>query len=162
MIAPIGKTTLALLAIALAAAACSHDAKSPTAPGDRAASFACSTAQDAPLVVGGVSASPNTLWPPDHRMVAVTVSYAVSDACSRPTPTCALTVASSEPANGLGDGDTAPDWAIRSATAVDLRAERAGPEHGRVYTITVTCSDDSRTSATTTTVTVPHDQGQRT
>ena len=162
MIAPAGRTTFVALALGLVLVACVNEAKGPTAPDARAAvSFACSTAQDAPLVVSGASASPNTLWPPNHKMVAVAVSYSVSDACGRPTPTCGLSVSSNEPVNGIGDGNTAPDWIVRSASAVDLRAERAGPLSGRVYTITVTCSDGARTSTTTTTVTVPHDKGKR-
>ena len=49
--------------------------------------------------------------------------------------------------------------AITGALTANLRAERAGPGDGRVYTLTVQCTDQSHNSATaTTTVQVPHDQ----
>lgn len=60
-----------------------------------------------------------------------------------------------------GGGDTPPDWVITGPLTVDLRAERSGKGSGRVYTITVECSDASGNTATkTVTVTVPHDQGK--
>ena len=68
-------------------------------------------------------------------------------------------VSSNEPVNGTGDGDTAPDWVITGNLTVDLRAERSGTGSGRVYTITVRCTDASGNSSTkTVTVTVPHDR----
>jgi N-acetylneuraminic acid mutarotase len=77
-------------------------------------------------------------------------------------PVCQIaSVASSEPVNGLGDGDAAPDWAVTGALSVDLRAERAGTGPGRVYTITVQCVDDSGNTATAVAqVTVAHDNGK--
>ena len=87
-------------------------------------------------------------------MANVTVNYTVTDNCG--TPDCVLTVASNEPANGLGDGNTASDWEIVDAHHVRLRAERSGKGTGRIYTITVTCSDSiDNSSAQTVTVKVP-------
>jgi hypothetical protein len=54
---------------------------------------------------------------------------------------------------GTGDGGTAPDWLIVNPHHVELRAERAGTGAGRVYTITVACTDGSN-NTTTKTVTV--------
>ena len=110
-------------------------------------------------VINSVSATPNRLWPPRHRMVPVTVAVAVADNCS-PAPVCEIVgVSSDEPINGLGDGDTAPDWIITGDMTVDLRAERSGVGDGRVYTITVRCFDEvGNVSENTVTVTVPHDQ----
>lgn len=73
---------------------------------------------------------------------------------------CTVTsVGSSEPVNGLGDGDTAPDWAITGPLTVNLRAERAGNGPGRVYTIGVMCSDQAgNTSRGSAQVMVPHDR----
>ena len=60
-----------------------------------------------------------------------------------------------------GDGNTAPDWEITGPLTVDLRAERAGGGDGRVYTITVECSDASgNKSWTTVEVKVPHNKGK--
>lgn len=117
----------------------------------------CGGVDTEPPVISGVGASPSTLWPPNHKWNAVTVSYTTTD-CSPPV-TCFLTVASDEPVNGLGDGNTAPDWEVTGPHSVRLRAERAGPQDGRVYTITIHCRDAANnTSTATTTVTVAHDQ----
>jgi hypothetical protein len=51
-------------------------------------------------------------------------------------------VASDEPDDGLGDGDTNNDIVIGAdCRSVQLRAERAGTGDGRVYTITLLLRD---------------------
>ncbi len=112
-------------------------------------------------VISSASADPDVLWPPNHKMRAVTVSVSVSDACDA-NPTCEIVdVPSNEPENGKGDGNTASDWELTGPLTVDLRAERSGRGDGRVYTITVECSDTSgNPSQTTVEVKVPHDQGK--
>ena len=108
--------------------------------------------------VSDVSASPNSLWPPNHQMVPVTVSYATSDNCSGVN--CVLSVSSNEPVNGQGDGDIAPDWVIVDDHHILLRAERAGKGNGRVYTIRIDCSDGAGNhTIRTVTVRVPKSQG---
>src|SRR4051812_40542268 len=93
-----------------------------------------------PLVTTGGTANPNSLWPPNHKMTPVAVSYGITGGCG--TGTCAITsIPSNEPIDGLGDGDTSPDWQIVDAHHVTLRAERSGTGTGRVYTITITCTD---------------------
>jgi len=73
-----------------------------------------------------------------------------------------ISVSSSEPEDGLGDGDTARDWEITGNLMVNLRAERSGAGDGRIYTITVECADASGNIGTgTTEVTVPHDRAKR-
>ena len=111
-------------------------------------------------VISSVTASPNKLWPLNHKMVPVTVSVNARDNCDS---TCQITsVASNQPMNELGDGAKAPDWQIISDLTVKLRAERSGKSKGRIYTITVKCTDQSGNSATdAATVTVPHDSGQK-
>jgi hypothetical protein len=103
-------------------------------------------------VVGTPTTSPNTLWPANHSMVDVTVNYATTDNCPL---TCVLTVSSNEPVDGLGDGDTSPDWLVIDDHHVQLRAERSGKGNGRIYTITTTCTDGSNTTVKTSTVIVP-------
>jgi len=112
-----------------------------------------------PPVIKSVSASPNVLWPPNHKMVPVTINVSASDICDA-QPVCKITsVSSNEPVNGLGDGDTVPDWLTTGDLTVDLRAERSGTGKGRIYTITVACTDTSGNSTSKATiVTVPHDQ----
>jgi uncharacterized lipoprotein YddW (UPF0748 family) len=98
------------------------------------------------------------LWPPIHQMVTIRVSYDVSDNCG--TVTTSLSVTSNEPENGLGDGDTAPDFTVVNNHEVELRAERSPFSDGRVYTVTVTAVDASgNTSTQSIDVTVPLNQG---
>jgi hypothetical protein len=107
-----------------------------------------------------LAASPASLWPPNHGMVPITVAAAVSDAVDASPATRIVSVASNEPLNGTGDGDTAPDWQITGNLAVDLRAERSGSGAGRVYTITVECRDASgNASRKTVPVAVPNSSG---
>jgi subtilisin-like proprotein convertase family protein len=109
-----------------------------------------------PPTLGAVTATPNSLWPPNHEMVNVALGYTSGDSCPG---SCAVSVTSNEPVNGTGDGDTAPDWAVLSPTLVQLRSERAGGGSGRVYTITVTCTDaNGNSTSKATTVSVPHSQ----
>ncbi len=110
-----------------------------------------------PPTVSGTAASPAELWPPNHKMVNVTVNYASADNCG--STACTLSVSSNEPVNGTGDGDTAPDWEVVDAHHVRLRAERSGAGNGRVYTITITCTDGRNSTSRTVTVIVPHDRG---
>src|SRR5688572_27495875 len=110
--------------------------------------------------ISGATATPGTLWPPNHKWWTVRVNYGLSDNCS--AVTSSLSVASNEPVNGLGDGNTSPDWEVVDAHTVRLRAERAGVGEGRVYTITIRALDGSGNVALASVgVTVAHDQGRR-
>jgi hypothetical protein len=111
-------------------------------------------------VISTVSVDNPTLWPPNHNMVDVAVTYDVADDCDAPAAmSCALGVVSNEPVDGLGDGDTAPDWEILDSHHVRLRSERAGSGTGRTYTISVTCGDSrDNSSARTVDVVVPKSQ----
>jgi hypothetical protein len=127
--------------------------------GNSASASQTITVQDAQApVVTNLSASPASLWPPNHTMQDVAVSYDASDNCGGVN--CVIgSVTSNEPVNGTGDGDTAPDWVIVDNHHVQLRAERAGGGTGRVYTITVVCTDSSNNVTTkTVTVSVPKSQ----
>jgi len=108
-------------------------------------------------VITNESVSQAVLWPPNHKLVDITVNYTVTDNCG--TPVCVLTAVSNEPDNGLGDGDTANDIQIVDNHHVRLRAERSGTGTGRIYTITIRCTDSGGgVSTKTVTVTVPHDE----
>jgi hypothetical protein len=114
-----------------------------------------------PPVIAEVAAQPSSLWPPNHKMVPVTLTVDVSDICDA-TPSCTVVSITNEPINGKGDGNTSPDWRIIDNLKVELRAERAGGGSGRVYTVTVRCTDDSGNSAMRSVdVSVAHDQGKR-
>ena len=115
-----------------------------------------------PPVIQHVTAAPNILWSPNHKMVQIAVSAAATDNCDT-APSCAITgVSSNEPVDGLGDGDTSPDWIITGNLTVDLRAERSGTGDGRSYTLSVTCTDAcGNSSVGNTTVAVPHAQKKK-
>ena len=121
-------------------------------------SSAVAVVDTTPPTIASLSASPSILWPPNHKMVPVNVNVMSSDICD-PVLTCQIfSVNSNEPVNGLGDGDTAPDWEITGDRTLNLRSERSGTGSGRIYTITVSCTDTSGNSTRrATTVTVPRD-----
>jgi uncharacterized repeat protein (TIGR01451 family) len=120
---------------------------------------ATTTASNPPPTISGATADPSVLWPPNHKMVNVTVSYDVTDNCPLPPGSCTLSVTSDEPVNGKGDGNTSPDWIVLDDHHVLLRAEREGNGDGRIYTITITCTDSGgNSSSEDVIVTVPHDR----
>jgi uncharacterized repeat protein (TIGR01451 family) len=119
------------------------------------------TASNPPPTITAATVDPSVLWPPNHRMVNVTVSYDVIDNCPLPPGSCVLSVTSNEPVNGKGDGDTSPDWIVLDDHHLLLRAERAGNGNGRIYTITITCTDSGGNASTEEVeVTVPHDRSR--
>lgn len=125
---------------------------------DASCSFDVTVTDDEAPTISNASASPSVIWSPNHQMVDVEVSYMAEDNCSGEV-SCSLSVASNEPVEGLGDGDTSPDWEVVDAHRVRLRAERSGTGTGRVYTITITCTDAAgNTSTRDVTVLVPKNQ----
>jgi len=96
---------------------------------------------EVPPTISNASVIPSTLWPPNHQMVPVTLTVTATDNCGG-TPVCKIiSVSSNEPINGLGDGDTAPDWQVTGNLTVNLRSERSGKGNGRIYTINLKCGD---------------------
>lgn len=115
--------------------------------GSTSASFTIEVLDRTAPVITSVTASPDSLWPPDHKMVPVTITVVSTDAVD-PSPVCqVIDVASNQPVNGGGDGDTDPDWEITGPLTVDLRAERIGTTD-RIYKIWVQCVDSSGNSST--------------
>jgi hypothetical protein len=101
--------------------------------------------------VTNVSAAPAQIWPPNKNMIDVRVNYAVSSSCGTAAATI-TSISSNEPI-------TPRDAVIVNGNLVRLRADRLGAGTGRVYTITITATDDQgNQSSQNVTVTVPHDQ----
>jgi len=125
------------------------------------------TVQDTQLPSLVLAVTPAELWPPEHQMERIDISWVVADLCD-PSPAVALVgVTSSEPddAVGLGDGATTGDIAgasVGTADAeVELRAERAGTGGGRTYELTYRVTDASGNSISALgVVQVPRDLGQ--
>jgi hypothetical protein len=120
-------------------------------------SFTVTTEDHLAPVISEVSADPAVLLAPNHKMRDVTVLYNLSDNCG--TVTSKLSVSSSEPGNGKGDGNKDGDYKVIDAHHVQLRAERTGNGNGRTYTITITATDAAGNVTTqNVVVSVPHDQ----
>jgi hypothetical protein len=106
-----------------------------------------------PLANSSVAPSQSTLWPPNGKLVPVSLAVNSPDTCN---VSCNITQITGT------DGATAADSQITGALTANLRADRTGKDkNGRVYTLQLTCSDAANNSATkTVAVTVPHDQGK--
>jgi hypothetical protein len=75
----------------------------------------------APPAVSGASASPASLWPPNKKMVPVSVALSATDTCSGDvTSSCRIVSISGD------DSASAGDWQITGPRSAELRADRAG------------------------------------
>lgn len=108
------------------------------------------------------SASPATIWPPNGRMVPVTVTVHATAGASGVESVSAGPVTSNE---ALGAGDVSgfaltPVGTTLVSVSGALRATRNGNGSGRTYSQTYTVTSGAGASATcTATVLVPHDSG---
>jgi len=94
------------------------------------------------------AATPSVLSPANHQFVAVAISVSAVDGCGGPVRCRITSVTSNEP--------LADDWIITGDLTLKLRAERLNKGTGRVYTITIVCTDRAGNEATkTVTVSVP-------
>ena len=94
-----------------------------------------------------IELSRDTLWPPNHKLVAVSATVTASDDTAAQPGVVLISVSSNEPDDSLGDGDTASDIVILNDTSFNLRAERSGLGDGRVYTVTYEATDECGNSA---------------
>jgi len=119
--------------------------------------FGNSTSRDIALIVAdtnapsisSVTATPNVLTPPNHRLVPVTISVFASDICD-PAPTGKIIGVSCNETSSPGDVQITGDLTL------NLAASRNPAGGGRVYTIAIRCTDASGNSSDSTViVTVP-------
>jgi hypothetical protein len=102
-------------------------------------------------LLNAFTVSKNVLWPPNNKLVPVTVTPIPSELVN-----CHITSVTS---NEL---ITTKDYKITGDLTVDLRATRLGKGGGRAYTIDVSCSNRlGNPVAGNVTVTVPHDQRKK-
>jgi hypothetical protein len=107
------------------------------------------------LANSSIASTPPTLWPPNGKMVPVSLAPVAPDTCN---VSCNITGITGT------DGANASDWQITGAMTANLRSERSGKsKDGRTYTVQLACTDPATTLSSTKTVaiTVPHDQGKR-
>jgi hypothetical protein len=110
-----------------------------------------------------VTVIPSVLWPANHALRAVTATVTVTDRCDPSATFRLVSITSSEPDEGLGDGDAPGD--IQDAavgtpdTVFALRAERSGLGPGRTYTIVYRATDGAGNARdVAASVAVPHRQ----
>ena len=105
-------------------------------------------------ITASLTLSPDVLWPPNHKLVAITPALSVSDGVTAGGPV----VTSNEPQLGCGVDDVGPDW-IASGASIQLRAERCDSGSGRVYTVTYTLINKAGIrSQVSASVRVPYNQ----
>jgi HYR domain-containing protein len=96
-------------------------------------------------VISTVHASPNAIWPPDGKMVPVSVTVTATDVVD-PSPSCSLTSIS---------GGSAGSSTITGQFSANVRSD-----NGAAYILTVTCRDFSgNTSSLSTSVAVTKTNG---
>ena len=145
---PVGTTTITYTA---------RDAAGNEATAEQTVTVADTTSPS----IANLSVTPNRLWPANHQMVDVFVSYSASDGCDD-SAIVSVSVESSDAANARGDVTT-PDWVIVDPHHIQLRAERAPGSAERVYTISVTARDAAGNESTrpVTVVVAPPNSSRR-
>ena len=128
------------------------------------------------------TASPSSLWPPNHKYQTINLSVAAGDNCDAAVSVTAQVVSSEPDDAKKGDGKTTGDIRVTTAEGtvllssnanpsvafdpvndtLEVRGERSGNGTGRTYTISFTATDASgNATGGETTVMVPHDQGKK-
>ena len=103
--------------------------------------------------IWSVHATPGAIWPPNGKMVSVTVTVSASDNVDS-APQCSLTSVTS-------NGGAAVDAVVTGQFTADIRAEKNADGTVRTYNLNVTCADRARnTSGAIATVFVTKDAGE--
>lgn len=103
------------------------------------------------------TALPSRLWPPDHRLVPVTIQ-GVTAPDPGPLTITVTDVTQDEAPDDRGDGGASPDAVILDG-AVQVRAERSATGNGRVYVVGFRASTEGGGSCQgSVVVCVPHNR----
>ena len=98
-----------------------------------------------------ITATPNSLWPVNKRMIDIAVTVQAEDGGTA-LPTARIVAVL------VNEAVPAGDWTITGDLTARLRADRNGQEKPRVYTLVVEVSDAAgNVSTATIDVVVPHD-----
>jgi hypothetical protein len=110
-----------------------------------------------PPTIISLTPSETSLWPVNHKYHAIAIAAVATDASGADiSGQCTIVSATSNEPNADND------FVITGPLTIDLRAARLGSGDGRIYTITVDCTDGDGLSATgTALVTVPKSQSRK-
>ena len=110
-----------------------------------------------PPTIVSLTPSETSLWPANHQYHAISIAAVARDASGADiSAQCSIISASSNELNADND------FVITGPLSINLRADRQGGGAGRLYTMTVQCTDGDGLSATgTALVTVPKSQGKK-
>lgn len=100
--------------------------------------------------------SVSELWPPNHKMVEVSIQ-GVTSSNGSPVTIEVTEITQDEPVNGTGDGNTTPDAEGIGTSSAMLRAERRGGGNGRIYKISFVATAGQTSCTGSVWVCVPHD-----
>jgi cysteine-rich repeat protein len=107
------------------------------------------------------TASPDLLWPPNHKLQPVSIK-GITDPDGDPITLTIGGILQDEPVEGSGDGSSCSDASGISSDTAELRAERRGGGDGRVYHIEFVAEDGRGGRCEwTVSVCVPHDRRRR-
>jgi hypothetical protein len=117
------------------------------------------TDTEPPIVT--LSVTPDILWSPNHRMIAITPAITATDNVD-PNPRVELVgVTTTEPDDAQGDGHTVNDVQVTPDGQIFVRSERSGKGGSRVYTITFRATDEAgNTAFASANVVVPKSRGK--
>jgi hypothetical protein len=106
----------------------------------------------APPTIRNLTANPSSIWPPNKKMVPVSLTADATDASG-----VASIKIVSVTSNEVGSGQ----WQVTGDLSLNLQADRNGNGTGRTYTVTVQCKDSFGNASTKAVIVrVPHDQGK--
>ena len=110
-----------------------------------------------------ITATPDTLWPPNGRLILVTITGIITDAGAGVDTDRVTYAVKDEYGSVQPSGHVSVKADGTYAYTIALQASRNGNDRdGREYIITVYAKDNAgNTGSATTRVIVPHDQGDR-